>query len=341
MTRIPGRVSVRRAAVTLTCCLGSMLSACSPSKPLVAPSGDPRQALVLSAAARRECHSRNPQDWVGELHNIGVATAVDLLRSGRVRAGHLCEALFRLEVPEAQLPAKARGADMNAVRAVVGRTLAGTKCGSPSGALKPKKARHLATASRVVELSAAASGLLLQIDNALDATDNSTALATELLPVLDAAAELADQDEAEVVAGVAAIAQSSAEYWEANTQSTIQVVGTWVQENCQGLSMEDWLGAGTCQPPDCYETSNPPNSDPALGFCRLHLASSRTSMFCPAVSAWGMAKADGKGAVFGFLWGLVFGPGALVSAGYGAITNSTLFAFEAVLEYYWCLLGWM
>lgn len=116
-----------------------------------------------------------------------------------------------------------------------------------------------------------ATELFGSIQAAAVSTTSSQSLAGLLIAVVDSAYLELQQDEADAVASIAALAVGSAEHWEENLAPMINEVQPWVSENCGTLTVEECLGDytdGGCGPPDCWETKwvAPSRPSPTLVF---------------------------------------------------------------------------
>lgn len=294
---------------------------------------------ATSTRAREDFHRRNPQDWVGALHNKGVARFIARLGEGGIPAGGLCAAILEFDLPAADLPPQARNLDPQVLMVGMRTTLARTGCGrkgNDSFGRRVSMSAHIPAASATT-MSQDALDLLLAISAIAELEPGADSTAVLLLPILAAADSLTDGDEGAVVQGVASIAQASAEYWEANGDEGSEEVRIWVENNCEGYSYEDCIGQVECSPPDCWETSSP-ESAPSFRPLVLTLASYATKTSCQQPRK-GVIWADVDGAVVGFFAGIWVGPGLLGTAGIGAYAASTGTFATNLIKFWGCMLN--
>src|SRR5215471_16864829 len=117
---------------------------------------------------------------------------------------------FVMEEVRALPPSRQTGV---VTRASIEKVLTTSACGQYFAARQGASARP-ASYIQSLSLSSAALALYDQINTAIDTTANSSALATALLPVLDAAALLTAPGESDIITSTASVAVSSRENWE-------------------------------------------------------------------------------------------------------------------------------
>lgn len=302
-----------------------LAAGCGPNRTPTDVGPSKRVASTSPPDYRSEFHRRNPQDWAGVLHNVGVQSFLQEFKAGHIRPGHVCEAIAKFTIPPEALPLQARGADTASIRRAILQAMQETAC------IKRTLTSHTA-ASASRSLSQEATNLLNDILAAGEEATDANGLAGLLLPILDAADELADPDERAVVQGVAAIGQSSAEYWEQNLSSESQGVGTWVENNCEGLTPDDCIGTN-----GEWQTSSPLRIRRNRAALHFRLASTAL-MSCTEPSQAEIFDKDLIAAGGGFLMSLWTGPGSLATAGIAGASVSTATMIVRVVGYWICLL---
>lgn len=267
------------------------------------------------AEAKRRFHAGNRSDWVGVAHNRAMDEYRARLRSGVV-SRDLCNDLAEFSADPRRLPEHARGgaASRQQGARLARRVLRTTPfCGGQLAAGSLGESLHLVQGT---ELSAEARAVLDQIESAAQLASWSGDLAVRLGQILAASSWL-PADEYALVEATASVAQSSAEYWEANIAAT-HADFTAAYGDCMqtAVSVEDGaqrcLGLGARVSP----TSFGGVGSPTLRFIQR-------AIVCPGYNGREILGDDVKGAITGGIVGsLAGGAGAGPGALWGATAGS-------------------
>lgn len=286
-------------------------------------------ATHLDAKAR--VHQRNRHEWIGVAHNRALDDFRRHLRAPGTLTKNLCDFVTDFASRPERLPGpddKRRNLQ-EATRDHVRSITCGQRV-SDAGQNPFANLVGLLRTKRRQEASAAASQLVADVQNALDASTTSSELAGRLEPILDAAQALDSIDEG-IVSAAVSVAQNSFEYWEANFSAFQQEIVNEYMPCANALAESGYSldeagqrcmdGGSTA-----YGTASlrhPTRPD------RVAPISRRSMTECGWGASWKgiirVARADLEGGLKGFWGGLVATrtlPGALAGALGGAAAGS-------------------
>lgn len=306
-----------------------------------------RVAPQRAAYTPAEIHQRNPADWVGVAHNQLLSYFVQELRKPGVKMKDMCSRMMHhLADPAALLPVQEKLP--NGWRLRMQHDFAG------SALCRPPTTTHRASKSLVMnwfvldDFGTEAHALFDDVNEAIDGSDDPTELASALSPILDAAEELGEIDEAGVQA-VVAVAQNSYEYWYASNYAEIVAVESSVEEElddcflgqmeeetreADGLTWichdSDWvvvaLRNGSRQRSFLHLVSYPPVPTKAVACWPWGLRL--------RVIGWGDVAGGISGAIYGIPGGIL---GILASSITYAVGGSATTAFGAAMATFFCV----
>lgn len=185
------------------------------------------------SVANKKFHLANPVDWVGEAHNMAMdAFRKELRKPSRVN--NAC-ALIR-EVAFAEMKNAVESRHQNAPDKIAMETILRPllpQIGCDTVPINRRRvsispaanARSIGTTVDSLELTAAGEALMDSVQIAVANTSSSSGLASALSPILASATALGEGDQL-AVSTIAAIAVSSAEYWESEVGGFVDDVAS-------------------------------------------------------------------------------------------------------------------
>ena len=289
-----------------------------------------------SAKARDELQRRNPNDWVGQVHNASLDRFRADMRKPGTMTRNVCSYLMDFVAAEDFSPPGATtrivAAQRNGARAVAERD-----------PLCRHQYRARAAAFRQgdlseISLSRSASVIAYGILDAVEVASDRHDLAQRLLPLLDASASLGEPERSAMQAAIST-AQSSYEYWEvelpaAQSEFKAEYYDCASSHKLAGYTSDDALaacmGAGAAYMSAPF--ANPyAKQGPLFLTARFPRSCSLKTQFKR------LAGADASGAIIGAVKGIIGGgagilAGAAAGAGYGSLA-----AFlKGTWDLYWC-----
>jgi hypothetical protein len=167
----------------------------------------------LAARKRQRLHGENKLDWVGVAHNRAIDDFRRELRKPGVISRRMCEYLADYSTRPERLPNERRSAKTSTERSAAYPDVAAMLCSKRIGRELLKPRIGYSDSTQGVQISPTAIQLISDVRSAVEGFNDSYELASRLLPILQAAANLDTIDQAAVRITVS-VAQSSSEYWE-------------------------------------------------------------------------------------------------------------------------------
>jgi hypothetical protein len=290
-----------------------------------------------SSVAQSMLRSRNRSTWVGDAHNRIIDNFRNEMRKPGVLSNKMCGFIPHFVVQQANI-APPTPAVLAQIKSLARRSVSPVLCKNAShsddAALSPGEVSS--------PPSAQAEQLFSEVEAAAMAANNSSELASRLLPILESAASLDSIDHAAISITIA-VAQSSFEYWEANYSPLVQDVvseyGSCLAEQSDvGSTIDEVRDSCVAGKDGEYEThwSIPRHSRAPV----MRFTTWKTSRGCPSNPSEGLkyiGLADLAGAFRGFYTGAFAGNpvgGAIVGAGAASVTVGLGMALRQA----WCIM---